>query len=69
MNRQILANTLKKRRALLGITQTELSEISGVGLRYLREIENAKGNPSLLTLEKIFNAIGLTLELKVKNYE
>ena len=64
---QSLAETIKKRRTLLGITQSDLSEISGVGLRYLREIENAKGNPSLVTLEKILDVIGLKLEIKVKN--
>ncbi len=44
-----------------------MSEISGVGLRTLRQFERGKGNPTLETLTKICDTLGLEIQLKVKN--
>lgn len=57
---------LKKRRETLNVTQEQLAEISGVGLRTLKQFESGKGNPTLKTLYKLADALGLKLKLKVK---
>jgi len=58
---------IKERRSLLGITQQDLADISGVGLRTIKEIETHRGNPSLSTLLKILDVLGLELSLKIKH--
>lgn len=57
---------LKKRRETLNVTQEQLAEISGVGLRTLKQFESGKGNPTLQTLYKLADALGLRLKLEVK---
>jgi transcriptional regulator with XRE-family HTH domain len=57
---------IKSRRAELNITQETLSEISGVGLRTIKEFESGKGNPTLLTMQKIGNALGLKLTFQIQ---
>jgi transcriptional regulator with XRE-family HTH domain len=58
---------IKERRAILGITQQDLADISEVGLRTIKEIETHKGNPSIKTLTKILDVLGLELVLQIKN--
>lgn len=62
-----LINTVKERRESLKVTQEILAELSGVGLRTLKEFESGKGNPTLSTIQKIGDALGLELFLRVKN--
>ncbi len=61
-----ICNKIKERRSLLGITQQDLSDISGVGLRTIKEIETGKGNPSINTLLKILDVLGMELDVKIK---
>jgi transcriptional regulator with XRE-family HTH domain len=49
------------------VTQETLSELSGVGLRTLKQFESGKGNPTLLTLAKLADVLGLELSLQPKN--
>jgi transcriptional regulator with XRE-family HTH domain len=56
---------LKKRREILNVTQEELAEISGVGLRTLKQFESGKGNPTLQTLNKLAGVLGLKLKFEV----
>ena len=58
---------IKERRTILGITQQDLADISEVGLRTIKEIETHKGNPSIKTLTKILDVLGLELVLQIKN--
>ena len=58
---------VKKRRLLLGITQQDLADFSGVGLRTIRQIEAGKGNPSLETITNILNVLGVEIDYKIKN--
>ena len=57
---------IKERRSLLGITQQDLADISRVGLRTIKEIETGRGNPSINTLAKILDVLGMELDLKIK---
>lgn len=57
---------IKQRRLVLGITQQDLADFSGTGLRTIRQIEAGKGNPSINTLRKIVDVLGLEIEIKIK---
>jgi transcriptional regulator with XRE-family HTH domain len=62
-----LVSTIKKRREALQVTQETLAELSGVGLRTLKQFESGKGNPTLSTLNKISEVLGMEVCLKIKN--
>ena len=62
-----LIKTIKERREVMQVTQKTLAEISGVGLRTLKEFESGKGNPTLLTLQKLADVLGMEICLKIKN--
>jgi transcriptional regulator with XRE-family HTH domain len=62
-----LIKTVKERRESLQVTQEGLADLSGVGLRTLKQLESGKGNPTLLTLQKISDVLGMEVCLKVKN--
>lgn len=61
-----IVKQVKERRTILDVTQETLSEISGVGLRTLKQFESGKGNPTLATLQKICDALGLEITLEIK---
>ena len=61
-----IGKTIQQRRELLGLLQSQLASISGVGLRTLQMVESGKGNPSLDTLLQIADPLGLTVELILK---
>ncbi|MBS7375296.1 MAG: helix-turn-helix domain-containing protein [Muribaculaceae bacterium] len=57
---------IKERRTVLGMTQQDLSDYTELSLRIIKSIESEKGNPSLKTLEKITEVLGLELIMRVK---
>ena len=65
----VLYSIIKKRRALLGLTQQDLADYTGLSLRIIKNIESGKGNPSLKTLTKIADILGVELILKIKEKE
>jgi y4mF family transcriptional regulator len=62
-----VSEIIKERRISLGITQEHLAELSGLGLRTIKAIEGGKGNPTLETVEKITDVLGMRLELVIQN--
>ncbi len=60
-----ISELIRLRRRALSIKQDRLSEISGVALRTIRDLEKGVGNPSLQTLTKVLDVLGM--ELSVKN--
>lgn len=62
-----LIEVIKERREMLQVTQEMLADLSGVGLRTLKQFERGKGNPTLQTLSKLSDALGLELTFQVKN--
>ena len=61
-----LIHTIKQRREMLQVTQESLADISGVSLRTLKQFESGKGNPTLKTIQKISETLGLELTIQVK---
>ena len=66
MHQANLIKIVKQRREELKISQEDLAEISGVGLRTLKQFESGKGNPTLNTLEKLASVLGMEIKLDVK---
>ena len=69
MHFEELIRTIKQRREVMMVTQETLAELSGVGLRTLKQFESGKGNPTLSTLHKLADVLGLEVCLKVKTVE
>ncbi len=67
MDKNEFGRIIKQRRDILNITQKDLSAISGVTLRKLSDIEAGLANPTLHTLVKVMDALGLVLDIKVKS--
>jgi transcriptional regulator with XRE-family HTH domain len=57
---------IKERRAILGLTQQDLSDYTGLSLRFIKSVEAGKGNPSIQSLDKIALVLGLEIVIKVK---
>lgn len=69
MHMNDLIRSIKERRQMLKVTQETLAELSGVGLRTLKQFESGKGNPTLLTLQKLANVLGMEISLQVRKME
>lgn len=61
-----LAEVIKSRRKTLDISQRDLAEMSGIGLATIKDIERGKGNPSIGTVSKIMEVLGMVIEYKVR---
>lgn len=57
---------IKERRSVLGLTQQDMADYTGLSLRIIKSVESGKGNPSFKTLEKIAEILGLELIMRVK---
>jgi y4mF family transcriptional regulator len=66
MHLEEIISILKERRLALSVTQEHLAELSGVGLRTIKEIESGKGNPTFDTLSKLADVLGMEIKLEVK---
>jgi transcriptional regulator with XRE-family HTH domain len=69
MHQDELIKVLKDRREVLKVTQEHLAELSGVGLRTLKSIESGKGNPTMATVTKLADVLGLELKLEIRKLE
>lgn len=61
-----IGDLIKRRRKTLKVTQQQLAEISGVGLRTIKLIELNKSNATVNTLIKIFDTLGFELFINLK---
>jgi len=69
MHMNDLIQNIKERRQMLKVTQETLAELSGVGLRTLKQFESGKGNPTLQTLQKLADVLGMEICLQVRKME
>jgi len=56
-----ISTTVKERRKALGITQQELSQKAGVGLRFIRDLEQGKPTVQLAKVNQVLFMFGLEL--------
>ena len=61
-----LAEVIKSRRKTLAISQQDLAEMAGVGLATIKDIERGKGNPSMGTVSRIMEVLGMEISFKVR---
>lgn len=57
---------MKERRLVLSLTQQDLAEMAQVGLATIKDIERGQGNPSLRTIKKIIDVLGVEIEYSVR---
>ena len=61
MNGNIISSTLKSLRKEYGLTQVDLAMKSGVGLNFVRELEQGKATVRLDKVAQVFNLFGYEL--------
>lgn len=61
-----IGQIIKKRRKELKLTQSTLALLSQVGINTIVSIERGSKSPSLETLLKVADVLGLELQLQVK---
>lgn len=57
---------MRQRRETLSLTQQDLAEMAQVGLATIKDIERGKGNPSLNTIKKILDVLGIEIEYRIR---
>ncbi len=62
----MIGNSIKERRKGLRVTQTQLAELAGISVNTLYKIEKGQNNPTLETLTKIADVLGMEVCLQVK---
>ena len=61
MNSNLISSTLKSLRKEYGLTQVDLAMKSGVGLNFVRELEQGKATVRLDKVAQVFNLFGYEL--------
>lgn len=61
-----LKEVMKARRKRFGLTQSDLAQMADVGIATVKDIERGKGNPSLETILKILDVLGLEMNFRVR---
>ena len=62
-----LKEVIKERRRFLNITQIDLAEMSGVSLATVKDIERGVGNPSMKTVIRILEVLGMEMDFHIRN--
>ena len=61
-----LQEVMKSRRKTLSLSQQDLAEMAGLGLSTVKDIERGLGNPSLATVSKILETLGMEMIFQVR---
>lgn len=61
-----LSEVMKSRRKTLSLSQQDLAEMAGIGLSTIKDIERGQGNPSLATVSKILEVLGMEMMFQVR---
>lgn len=66
MDKTEIGHSIKARRESLRLRQEDLAEMSGVATKTIHLVEAGTGNPSIETLQKLAEILGLEILLQVK---
>ena len=66
---KMLGKSMQSRRKALRVTQSQLADLAGISVNTLYKIERGQANPTLETLTKIADTLGLEIFLRVKDLE
>lgn len=61
-----LGSQIRARRRALGLTQQDLSELSGVSVRFLRDLESGKPTVRMDVTLAALDALGLELKVALR---
>ena len=61
-----LGNNLKRIRTVKGITQGDIAKSLGVSRGFVSNLENGKTNPTLATITRVAEALGVTTDELLK---
>lgn len=64
-----LQSTIKIRRKALKISQEDLAQMAEVGLATVKDIERGKANPSLATITRLLEVLGLEIKYVERDTE
>ncbi len=60
-----IGKIIKKRRQELNLELKDLQDYSGVNYASISDIENGKANPTIKTVEKLLDALGMQINIEV----
>lgn len=63
---QKIGQLIQQRRNNMRITQQQLAEMADIGINTLYKIETGQANPTLESLQKITDILGMEITLQVK---
>lgn len=61
-----IGQVLQERRRHMNITQKQLADMADIGINTLYKIETGQANPTIESLQKIADVLGLEISLQVK---
>lgn len=61
-----LREVVKERRGVLGISQLDLAEMAGISLATVKDIERGVGNPSMKTVARILEVLGMEMQFQIR---
>ena len=62
-----IGKIIKKRRQELNLELKDLQDYSGVNYASISDIENGKANPTIKTVQKLLDALGMQINIEVVN--
>jgi transcriptional regulator with XRE-family HTH domain len=63
---QKIGQLIQQRRDTMRVTQKQLAEMADIGINTLYKIETGQANPTLESLERITDVLGMEITLQVK---
>ena len=63
---ETIGKNIRERRQQLNVTQQTLADLAEVSINTLVAIERGTGNPSLSTLIRILDTLGLEIKVQLK---
>lgn len=69
MHSNELGHIMQQRREELSLKQEDLAEMTGISSKTIYLIESGTGNPSINTLQKITEVLGLEIVVQIRKVE
>lgn len=63
---QTIGKLIQQRRDHMRITQQQLADMADIGINTLSKIESGQANPTLGSLQKIIDILGMEITLQIK---
>ena len=67
MNNQQIGKIIQERRDYLNLTQKDVAEMAGITFKSISEIELGIRNPTITTLNRVLEVLGLDLSVQIKS--